>query len=124
MKTHTKARIPKKPVASPFHYNYALHATCLQTLKMVVVGIILLPIRLLVFFIAFFNLWLTARLMLCCAPEGTEFPVSRPIGFFMIRIWAQIWLGALGAWWVRINRKPCSGGRDGVPEAETFGMAP
>ena len=85
---------------------------------MIIVGIFLFPIRLIVFGIALFNLWLTAKLMLCCGGEDeTRFPISRPIGFFLMRVWARVWLWALGIWWIHVDRKPRSSGQDGVPQA-------
>ena len=104
---------PHSPMSAvyPFRYDRRQHSGCCQLLKMILVGLILFPIRAVIFLIAFFNLWLTSAFMLCCTNEHTlrEVPLSRPIGRFLLRVWARIILWCFGYWWIsttHVKRDP------------------
>jgi lysophosphatidylcholine acyltransferase/lyso-PAF acetyltransferase len=94
-----------KEEVDPFVYDYSKHQPCLQVVKMVLVGVILFPIRGVVLLLSFFLFWLTAFIGSVCMSDvrAVQFPQTKPVSRFFLRVFARMILWSLGYWWISVD---------------------
>ena len=94
-------------VANPFFYDSRKHAGVLQLLKMVTVGLVLFPLRFVLFVICFLGIWVTASIGHCCgaatSDDGKALPMRMPVSRFFLRLFNRGVLFALGYLWITVD---------------------
>jgi lysophosphatidylcholine acyltransferase/lyso-PAF acetyltransferase len=72
---------------------------------MVFIGLILLPIRGIVLLVSFFFFWLTAFIGSACMPDvrAVQFPQTKPVSRFFMRVFGRLILWSLGYWWISVD---------------------
>ena len=91
---------------NPFAYDATQHSGCCQLLKMLIIGLLLFPLRFVVFLIFFVLLWLVAAIgtFTCCShSDVAPHPVRRPITRCLMSCCSRMILWALGYWWISVK---------------------
>ena len=96
---------PADVSVDPFVYDASKHEPAIQVIKMIIIGLILLPIRGTFLLLSFFFFWLTAFIGSLGMKDvrSVQFPHSKPITRLLLRIFARIILWSLGYWWITVD---------------------
>ena len=101
---------------NPFLPNNAVSSTTVQLIKMILVGAIMLPIRLIVTMIGFFGGWAAAAIYTCVHPPATAeelehpFPLKAHFHLKALRFFSRLCLWGFGYWYVD-QRDLCNYGK-------------